>query len=263
MRDLVRSEFRKLLTTRMVWGLTAGGAALVALYVCVLAFTAGADASRSGGSSLPGLDNPAMVRMVYGVPFEIGYLMPLILGVIMISGEFRHRTITPTFLACPKRSRVLLAKVVVAGVAGIAMGVVLTALSAGLGAALIAARGYPTLIGSAGIPRLLVMMVIGMGIWCIFGVGFGALLKNQIAAVVTAIVLVTIAESLLTLLLRWIHVGSVAEYLPSNAASAVIEPADIGGSVLLPWWGGGLVLLAWGLVTALLGAGMTLRRDIS
>ena len=262
MTQLIRAELRKLTTTRMWIGLTLGGVALVAFYVVVLAFTAGT--SRAGGDNgLPALSNPASVRMVYGVPFEIGYLMPLILGITIISGEFRHGTITPTFLATPRRGRVLTAKAIVAGVAGLAMGVLFTVFAAAVGAIVIAARGYPVLLTSNDVPRLLALMVLGLGVWGVFGLGFGALLKNQIAAVVTAIALVTIVEGLLTLLLNWINLDAVAQYMPSNAARAIVDPANVRGASLLAWWAGALVLLAWGLVTAALGSMITLRRDVT
>lgn len=261
MNGLLRSEMRKLTTTRLWLGLLAGGVALVALYVLVIAFTAGNDARAR--DVLPALSNPAAVRTVYGVPAEVGYLMPLILGVTIICTEYRHRTITPTLLSTPRRARVLLAKVVVAAGAGFLMGVVLSFVAAALGAAAIAARGYPVLLTSDGVPRLLALMTVALGVWCVFGLGFGALLRNQVAAVVSAIALVTIVDGLLALLLRWIHLGTVAQYLPGSASRAIINPATTRGVELLPWWGGALVLLAWGLGTALVGSFVTLRRDVT
>jgi hypothetical protein len=84
-----------------------------------------------------------------------------------------------------------------------------------------------------------------------------------VAAFVTALALVTIVEGLLTLLLRWVHLAAIAKYLPSNASSAIVAPAGTKASELLPWWGGGLALLGWGLVCAVVGAAVTLRRDVS
>jgi hypothetical protein len=234
---------------------------LVALYVAVITFTAGNTAG--GSNALPGLNDPGSVRAVYGVPFEIGYLMPLVLGVMMICGEYRHRTITPTFLVTPRRGRVLVAKVAVAGLVGTVIGAIYSIEAAVLGAALIAARGYPVLLTSHGVPRILVLMAFGLGVWCIVGLGFGALLQNQIAAIVTALVLTTIVEGLLGLLLGWVGLDAVAQYLPSRAASAVLEPANTGHTELLAWWAGALVLLAWGVGLAALGSLLTLRRDVT
>jgi len=258
---LVRSELRKIRTTRTWMGLTLGGLALVAFYVTVIVFTAGT--TDAGGNGLPSLSDPAAVRTVYGVPLEVGYLMPLMLGVLLICSEFRHQTITPTFLATPRRGRVLAAKAAAAGIVGLAMGVLITAVVAGLGAVLIAARGYPVLLTSHSVPRTLAVAVLGLAVWAVFGLGFGALLKNQVAAVVSAIVLVTVVGGLLTLLFNWVHLDGLARLLPGNASTAMIQPANVGGTDLLPWWGGALVLLAWGGVTAGLGALLTLRRDVN
>jgi hypothetical protein len=262
MRRLVHAELRKLLTTRMWLGLTAGGVVLVAFYTIVIAFTAGTD--RAGGSNgLKSLADPGSVRAVYGVPFEIGYLIPLVLGIIMVCSEYRHKTITPTFLATPHRDHVVGAKVVVAGVVGVAMGLLFTAEAVVLGAIIIAARGYGVLLTSNGIPRMLILMSLGLGAWAVFGVGFGALLKNQVAAILTAIGIVTLLEGLFTLALRWAHLGTIAKLLPSNASSAIIQPSTIKAADLLPWWGGAVVLLAWGIITALLGAVFTVQRDVT
>jgi hypothetical protein len=261
MENALRSEIRKVATTRMWMGLTIGGMILVGQYAAIIALIAG---NTSGGqSSIHSLADPGSVRLVYGVPFEVGYLLPLVLGVTIISGEFRHQTITPTFLATPRRGRVLTAKAIVSGIAGTVMGVLFTLTAVVVGAAFIAARGYPVLLGSAGIPRLLVLMTLGLGIWAVFGLGFGALLKNQVAAILTALALVIVVESLLSLALRSAGLPEVAKLLPSNAASAIVKPSTAKSGDLLPWWGGALALLGWGVVTAILGAVLTLRRDIT
>lgn len=261
MTRLIRAEVRKLLTTRMLLGLTLGGIVLVAFYVVVIVFTAGN--SQAGSNALRSLSDPGSLRAVYGVPFEVGYLMPLIVGVILICGEYRHKTITPTLLVAPRRSRVLAAKAVVAAGVGLGMGVLFTALAAVLGAVLVAARGYPVGMGSNGIPRMLVLMVLGLAVWAVFGLGFGALIKNQTAAVLTALALVTIVEGLLGLFLRWAHLGWAAKVLPSAAANAIVQPSTVKIANILPWWGGALALLAWGVLTALLGAMFTMRRDVT
>jgi ABC-2 type transport system permease protein len=262
MTNLLRAEMRKLATTRILLGLTAGGFILVAFYTVVTAFTAGT--VRAGGSNgLKALSDPGSVRAVYGVPFEIGYLIPLIMGVTIICGEYRHKTITPTFLATPRRSLVLAAKIVAAATVGLAMGVLFTIESAVAGALVIAGRGYPVRLTSDGVPRLLVLMVAGLAVWAVFGLGFGALFKNEVAAILAAIGIVAIVEGLLTLFLRWVHLGTVAKFLPASAANAIVRPSTIKTADILPWWAGAIVLLAWGLVTALLGSTFTLHRDVT
>jgi ABC-2 type transport system permease protein len=126
--------------------------------------------------------------------------------VISICGEFRHQTITPTFLACPRRNRVVEAKlasiVAVSGLSGIAM------IAAGLvvGAIVISAKGFGTRLGSGDIQQTLALMVLGLVVWSVLGLGVGTLLKNQIAAILVVIGFTFIAEPLLQAglnALRW------------------------------------------------------------
>ena len=53
--------------------------------------------------------------------------MILLLGVIGITGEWRHRTITSTILAAPSRVRLLLAKVLSYSAAGVVLSLASTA----------------------------------------------------------------------------------------------------------------------------------------
>lgn len=259
MIGLVRSELRKWSTTRMWFGLTLGGMLAVAMITLITALTSGAG-NGGNGQTTPPLSDPAQVRTVYGVAFGIGSLFALILGVISISGEFRHQTITPTFLATPRRSRVVVGKlagiVVVAGVSGILM------ILAGLvvGAIVISAKGFGTRLGSGDVEQALLLMVLGLVVWAVLGLGVGTLLKNQIAAILVVVGFTFIAEPLLLAGLNAIGWFSVAKFLPGQASMAMVRTT---GEHLLSWWAGTLTLLAYGVVAALLGTFFTLRRDVT
>ena len=76
-----------------------------------------------------------------------------------------------------------------------------------------------------------------------------------------------IAEPILAFALNAVDAGEVANYLPSQATSALVQPSTgAGGGLtvdLLPWWAGALVLVGYAAVAGVLGAAITLRRDIT
>jgi ABC-2 type transport system permease protein len=87
-----------------------------------------------------------------------------------------------------------------------------------------------------------------------------------VLALLLAIGIAWIAEPILAFALNALNVGEVAKYLPSQATSALVQPSTGGGGLtvdLLPWWAGALVLMGYAAVAGVLGAAITLRRDIS
>ena len=137
----VKAEFRKFFTTRMWWGMAIGvflaGALLAVFFALVVA---GAPAQRgpgAGGAPTPGLGNAKMVSTVYTGGLSTAYLLTLAVGVMAIGSEYRHKTITSTFLSTPKRVRVMVAKVISLLGIGAFYGVVFLLGSVGAGAATI------------------------------------------------------------------------------------------------------------------------------
>jgi len=262
--NLVRAELLKILTTRMWWGLLIGAVLFAAFAAAVTAAVAGsAEAGAPGQNPVTtvALDDPAMLRSVYSQGFN-AYVFAMILGIVGMTGEYRHQTITPTFLTTPRRSRVVLAKIVTYAGMGLFYGVLATVAAVIAGAAVIVFRGYDLGLTGNAVPQTLALCVLTVGVWAVFGLGLGTLIKNQIAAILVAVGSIFVLETLLSLGLNYLELGEVAQFLPSNASSAITQPIDQGID-LLPWWGGALVLTVYGLVFAGLGAALTLRRDIT
>lgn len=264
MSRLVRSELRKLLSTRLWWGLlvgvTATSAALAVLQAAIAGMTA------PDGTGTPGVDDPAVVRSVYGAGLGTAYLFALALGVITMAGEYRHQTITATLLSSPRRARVVVAKLV--ALSGVGLGYGVAAMLAGVvaGGATIAIRGGDLRLTTDDVPRSLGLSVVAVALWAVLGLGVGTLLRNQVVALLVSVGTAWIAEPLLGLALNALDAGAVAKFLPSQATSAIITPpSDLGGfdSTYLPWWGGVLVLLGYAVASAAVGAAVTLRRDVT
>jgi hypothetical protein len=106
------------------------------------------------------------------------------------------------------------------------------------------------------------LSVLAVAIWTVLGIGIGTLIRNQIAAIVLAILFTFLIEPLLTFALAAADLDWLVKWLPTNASSALMAPGDVLLDYL-DWWAGGLVLLAYGLVLAALGVVLSVRRDVS
>ncbi len=252
MTAALRAEVRKLTTTQVLLWLT-----VLAVVLCLgLASLGSGFAEETPG----GQPFELVLNFILGFP----YLMAAILGVIGITGEYRHLTATPTFLSVPRRGTVVSAKLVVYLVTGLLLGVLCLGATIALAAPWLSARGFTVDLGADSTMRIIIGGIIASGIYAIFGVGVGALLRNQVAAVVGLVIYLFVAEPILSAIPR---VQSAYPYLPGGAASALTQTTDpnaqVSGYTLLDPWQGGLLLLAYGLVFAILGSLLTVRRDVT
>jgi len=243
----LRSELRKLRTTRTNLGLLVGLVALILFGVIAGAFGAEADLSQ--------LDNQ---RELIGNGAFAAVFASLV-GVLAMTSELRHGTIRATFLVTPNRTRVVLAKVLASLLAGIAFGALGAGLALGVGVALVRARGYDLLIDAADVRRLLLGTIVMCGLWAALGVGLGALVRNQVFAIVGLFVWVFVAE---TLVLQ--YVPGAGRFAP-GAAGTAMTGSSVGDSStqLLSAPAGGAVLAAYAALCVLAGAIATNRRDVT
>jgi TM2 domain-containing membrane protein YozV len=260
----VRAELLKIRTTRLWWGLLLVGVALVLLFSGLFAGISGQEGAAADGSQLLAPDDPAALRSIYGTGFTSGYIFPLVLGIIGMTGEYRHMTITPTLLAIPRRGRLVAAKFLAYLIAGLTYGAVLMLAAVVGGGVVLLLRGYSLGLGAEGVLRTLALGVLGSGVWAVFGLGLGTLIRNQVVAIIVALSFSLIVEPLVVLLLNAVEWGTVAQYLPGAASAAIMAGADAGtGFEQLSWWAGALVLTAYGLLLGALGALLTTRRDVT
>jgi len=267
------SEFEKVFTTRMWWLL----ALLLVAYVAFLAGGLGAflgwavenpDAAASAGNTTvpPGAE---LAPLIYSFASSVGYVFPVLLGALAVTGEFRHKTLTPTFLAEPHRSVVLGAKFASQLAMGAGLGVVAFATSVGAGAGALALFGLDTGLDSSDTWALIGRGVLAMALWGAIGVGLGALVPNQVAAIVIVIAFTQFVEPVLRLAASLNEVtANIGQFLPGAASDALVgasfySVASVGTAQSLEWWQGGIVLLGIGVVATLIGGATTWLRDVS
>jgi len=259
---LVRSELTKILTTRLWWGLLIG----VVLYVMLQAGVSAGFAGVEGGPGqpqTPGLDTAEALRGVYaGSAFTGAYIFALVLGVTGMTAEHRYQTVTPTFLASPRRGRVVVGKAVSHLAVGAAYGIVAVLTAVVAGGAVVLIRGHDLGLDADGLWRAMLLAVLGVAVWTLVGIGIGTMIRNQVAAILVAVAFTFLVEPLVSIGLYALDRDSVAKFLPSSASSAMTSPPSSFGD-LLPWWAGALVLLGYATVFAAVGVLLSARRDVT
>ena len=268
------SELQKVLTTRMWWLLAIVLVAYVALlsggFGAFLGWTLenpDAAAATGGNAALPpGVD---LAPLLYSFASSIGFVFPVLLGALSVTSEFRHRTLTTTFLAEPHRSTVLAGKFTSQLVVGALFGVIGFAASVATGAAALVAFDLDTGLDSSDTWALVGRGVLAMALWGAIGVGLGSLVPNQVAAIVIVIAFTQFVEPVLRFAAALNETtAKVGQFLPGAASDALVGASfySVGGlptTEALEWWQGGLVLLGIAVVTTLIGGATTWRRDVS
>jgi ABC-2 type transport system permease protein len=250
---LVLAEFDKLFSTRLWLWLLLASFALTALF---LSFTLAFHGAEAHGG--PALDTPQGQRNLFADAGAAG-VFALLLGVIAVTGEFRHQTATATFLATPSRGRVITAKLISYALVGIGLGVATVLLAIAVAVPWLGAINIELSLTSNGIPGTLAGVVGGAALFALLGVGIGALVRNQIAAVVGALVYLFVIEPFARAIPT---IRDYYKYLPGGASEAMTATTDPVVAILQPWQGATL-LVAYALAFAVLGSWLAMRRDVT
>lgn len=267
-----RSETTKQFTTSLWWIL----AIVLLLYVAMTSGGLGwALAAAATGTTVPGggpaLPGDELTGILYSTATAIAYVFPLLIGTLMVTTEFRHKTLTPTFLATPRRATALAAKVVVGVILGVLYGVVGIVASAAPGAAVLALFDLPTELAEPATWALLARMILAFVLWVLIGIGVGTLVRNQVGAIVGVLVFTQFLEPVIRFAAAFVDgLDEIAQFLPGASSDALVgaslyTAAMTGGADTAgpQWWVGGLWLLGYALVLLVLGYLTSWRRDVA
>jgi ABC-2 type transport system permease protein len=245
--SLFAAEMLKLRTIRGTWGYVLGAVGLAALV------TAGSIGSASEQDRF-GVDfQPQIVR---DAAFAT-VIIALLLGIALVTNEFRQGTITPSFLVTPRRGFFLAAKLLTGIATGVALVAIVLLVIAVIAVVWLGFLDVPLRFADVADPagRLLVAASIAGAL----GAAYGGLIHAQVPALVGSLIWLLVAEPLLGGLLGLLDIEGVADYLPEAVLFGIADHTS-GGLSFLP---AALVGLAHVTAASALAWVRTVRRDIT
>lgn len=256
MSAALRYELVRIRTLRSTWWIAGMSVLIPAVLAGLLA--ASLDADDMEGFETVRTAAVLTQGAVLGFPLLVAYLSSL-LGVFAFGHEYRHGMVRATLTAVPRRAPVLLAKVMVT-----ALFVAVLSLLSILVTLLVAVIfGGDLIDASNSVTWQVVGGVVGYcTLFALIGLAFAAIFRNQIAALVTVLLVPTVLEQILTVVLTLPDALNSAEfltrYLPFDAGSQLFKPSDVlnvgdvfGATPLEPLAGGLVMLIFTTLLLAL------------
>jgi ABC-2 type transport system permease protein len=247
MSALLHAELIKLRTTRTFLALTGAAVATSVLLAGLVAI----------------LTEPTADSVLIDVfQSDTSSLFILVLAVVGISGEWRHRTIAGALLATPDRVRFLAAKTLAFAAAGLVLSVVVSVAITVVGVSILSIRDLP-LADTGDLLAQYARNAMVTALLGALGVVIGGLARNQLVAIVVVLVAMFVVEPAVLALAP--HVGRFAPFgaLPTAAAGVPPEAAGLGDVDLIAKGLAVLALLGW--IAALFAGAATLlrRRDVT
>jgi len=252
---LIRAELRKLFSTKLWLWLLLGACVLSGGSTALLIGFAD-QAAATPQSGIPPVESEAFIQLALaGGANAVIFL--LILGIIGMTQEYRHRTATPTFLVTPKRGQVILSKLLTYLGISLLFAIVVNAVVVAVALPWLSAKGVGVSLSGENL-EVVLSAIGGAALYGMVGVGVGALLRNQVAAIVGALIYLFVAEPILRSVPA---TASAYKFLPGGTLESIT--ATTTNTDLLQRWQGALLLAAYGVVLAIAGWVFAVRRDIS
>lgn len=277
--NLVRAELLKIRTTSAWWLFGLGALGTLVLSFMVNALNAHFLLQR-GNDVTEGLppeqaqqlmaqsESVYQAANLYTSGQFLGLLFVLLLGILVVTSEFHHQTVTTTFLTTPRRTAVVLAKLVASTLFGALLWLITTVLTIPATMVFLASEGVPHHLGDRAVIQAILLNLLAYVLWGIFGVGFGVLIRSQIGATVTAVVLYLLGTAaaglVFALLQQWLQqdwIQKLQVIVPSIASQLMITGSELPGNP--PQWVGAAVLIGYAVVTGVIGTLIVRKRDIS
>ncbi len=245
MTRLIRSELRKLTTTKMPWAFLA--VLVVLAGINAFAVISGTDFDGTKAFISTEADQQSLMAFAANALAIAG-----LFGAIAVAREYGHHTVVPTFLAEPRRHRAVVAQLIAVAIGGAVLGLVGAALIVGAVVLSLPATDFGFLVSAANVAQILAASAFAGAAGAVLGAGIGSLVRNVGGAVTGAVLVLFIAPPLVVQL-----ANGTASWMPSilaNVASGVGSEVSRGAAF-------GAIAI-WALVPAAAGLIAVERRDV-
>src|SRR5580692_9969880 len=276
---LLRAEFMKLRTTSAGWLFLTGFIVFTVAALTINGFgnysllhpeqglvsPAQALAQTAQARSPAGAAAMAASMMTSGQLF--GVIFALLLGVVVVTSEFANQTAAVTFVTVPRRVTVIGAKVAAGACCGALFWLVGTVLAAVATPLFLYSQHVSTSLAGWAVTRSVLLNLLAFVAWGVFGLGLGAMLRNQMASVIAALAVYAGsfgAELVFTLLYNLFHQSWLlgAPVIAPAVASEVMITSGQAFPYAPPGWVGGVILIAYTVALVAGGIALTKRRDV-
>ncbi|WP_068271458.1 ABC transporter permease [Aldersonia kunmingensis] len=241
---LLVSESRKVTTLNFWWALPIAPI-VVGMFASAI-YAALADSLDPYGDS--GLSTGAATIGIY---FALAWVILFagIFGAVNAGTDFRHKTLTPTFLVAPRRDSVVASKLIVTAVVGLAYGV----LAEAAGVICMSLFGGGRVEWSGTFAAVLAAGLVATVCWALIGAGLGLLLASPIGAALALVAWYLVGEITVSTISAGLGFQRLGGLLPGGSTLSTVAVGSLDGSdVFVSWPAAPVLLLAW---TALFAGG--------
>jgi hypothetical protein len=241
--NLLRAELLKARTTRLLLWYGLGLVGFLAFVVSI----------HLGTVDRSELATASTQRSLFAVS-GLAAVVAILVGTVLLAGEYAHGTINQSFLASPVRERLLAAKLAAGALVGAAFGVLGAVTVFVLGELWYAGRGASLHLGHGTLTPIL-GVVAASALAGAAGVGLAGILRRQTATIVAILLWLLIGENVVAVS------ANAARYAPGHVLAAVVTAHQYRTADALAVWPAVIVALMYAGIFAAAGFFAVLGSD--
>lgn len=192
--------------------------------------------------------------------FELfGVMVIIIMATLLVTTEYRFKTINETIMMTPKRPIVAISKTIVYGVVAVVLSFFSTIISVPIFKWLAGGYGSEMKVFSGSSGRVYVTSAVEALLVVVMAIGVAFLIRQTAGAIAIMLLWKLVLEDLITLIPK---VGNhIKGYRPFANLSAWVSDAKLDGA---PWGSTGSVIYfaVWALVLFAIGVAVLVKRDV-